>query len=111
MEIEQVLTEREQDALNSFVGNQTMLEAVKKVVLSSIYFDGTITKEGIPNSLTNFMLAKVSVAETQGLSNEQLGADMKASLAGVQLIEKGFAKLERFNKRKKPENKGSNPAR
>lgn len=113
MDIEQLLTDREKDELNRFVNNDVLLEAVKKVVLSSVYFDGTIKLSGIPEPLTNFMLAKVAIAENQDISNEKIGADMKASLAGVQLLEKGFQKLQRFNKKKKEQdvNKGRNPAR
>ena len=63
MELENLFTDREKDELHRFVNNDIMREAVKKVVLSCVYFDGTIKKTGIPDPLTNFMLAKVSLAE------------------------------------------------
>lgn len=110
MELEQLFTDREKDELGRFVNNEVMFKAVKKVVLSSIYFDGTLRKGGIPDPTTNFALALASMGiET---SNEELGANLKTSLAGVQLLEKGFAKLERFSRKKQPpKEKEPNPGR
>jgi len=110
MELEQLFNDNEKNELDRFVNNKVMFEAVKKVVLSSVYFDGTIRKEGLPDPLTNFALALASLGIQ--ISNEELGKSLKESLAGVQLLEKGFQKLERFSKKKaKPVEKRSNPAR
>lgn len=110
MELEQLFTDKEKEELNRFVNNPVMFEAVKKVVLSSVYFDGTIRKEGIPDPLTNFALALASLG--MQITNEELGKSLKESLAGVQLLEKGFQKLQRFNKKKvEPREEKLNPAR
>src|SRR3990167_8562358 len=110
MELEQLFTDKEKEELNRFVNNPVMFEAVKKVALSSVYFDGTIRKEGIPDPLTNFALALASLG--MQITNEELGKSLKESLAGVQLLEKGFQKLQRFNKKKvEPREEKLNPAR
>ena len=110
MQLEQLFSDREKEQLNSFVNNETMKEAVRKVILSAIYFDGTIHKNGIVDPTTNFALILASM--DLGIDDEKLGKQMKISLAGVQLMEKGFKRLERFDKKKqKQEEERSNPAR
>lgn len=108
--LDRILTDTEKNEIARFVNNKVMLVAVKKVVLSSIYFDGTINKDGIPDPLTNFLLAIASGA-MGSLTREQLGEKVEASLAGVQLLEKGFQRLEQFSKRKEPKKEEPNPAR
>lgn len=109
--LDRLFTDAEKNELARFVDNKVLLEAVKKVVLSAVYFDGTIRKDGIPNPLQNFVLALASVGFNQSMSHEELGKKVEASLAGVQLLEKGFQQLEQFSKRKLPKEKGPNPAR
>ena len=95
MKIQDILSELEKDKLAFIAGDPVMLEAVKKVVLNSVYFDGTLHKKGVPDVLKNFALA---LASRPGVTNEDLGAELKASLAGVQLLEQGFMELEKFKK-------------
>ena len=88
-----VLTELEKDKLKFVANDETMLGAIKKVILSAVYFDGTLRKNADPESQKNFCLA---LAAEPGINNERLGANLKASLAGVQLLENGFRELEKF---------------
>ncbi len=113
LQLEQLFSDREKEQISSFINNEDMFKAVKKVVLSSIYFDGTIRKEGIPSPLTNFALNLVAQATNDmKVSNAKLGRIMKESLAAVQLLEQGFAKLWRFDKKKpKKEDNKPNPGR
>ncbi len=111
MELEQLFTDSEKEALNSFINNPAMCEAVKKVVLSAIYFEGTIRKEGLPTPMENFTLA-FAAGSSGNLTREQMGEKLEASLIAVQLLNDGFARLQRFNKKKeKPEVERSNPGR
>ena len=109
LEINNILTDTEKEAISKFIDNDIMFKSVKKVILSAIYFDGTIQKEGIPDPLNNFMLALV--ATNSDKSYEELGKKVEASLAGVQLLVKGFQKLEQYSKRKEPKKEEPNPAR
>ena len=93
MKVQEVLSELEKDKLKLVASDEAMMGAIKKVVLSAVYFDGTLLKKGIPDPLKNFTLA---LASQPGVSDEQLGKNMKASLAAVQLLEVGFKDLERF---------------
>lgn len=109
MQLEQLLTDREKEAISSFINNEVMFKAVKKVVLSSIYFDGTIRKEGIPHPMKNWATALVN---DPTISDVKLGKMLKSGVAGMQLLEEGFAKLARFDKKKpKKESNEPNPGR
>ncbi len=95
MKLSEVLSELEKDKLSIVAGDEVMMSAIAKVVLNAVYFDGTIRKEGIPDPQKNFCLA---LASRPGATNEELGAELRASLAGVQLLEKGFEELATFRK-------------
>jgi len=104
MILEQLFNDREKEEINRFVNNPTMLEAVKKVILSAVYFDGTIRKEGIPDTAENFALGLAVVATNDmKVTDAKLGKELKTALAAVQILEKGFAKLQRFNEKKPKE--------
>lgn len=111
LELDRIFTDTEKNELARFVDNEVMYKAVKKVILSCIYFNGTIRKEGIPDPLENFLLALGSQCVNGSLTREQLAEKVETSVAGVQLLEKGFRELDQFRKRKEPKDKGLNPAR
>ncbi len=108
MKISDILTELEKDKLKFVAADEVMLGAIKKVVLSSVYFDGTLDKKGTPDPLKNFCLA---LAARPGIKNEELGAEIRASLAGVQLLETGFKALEGFKEFSVEAKPGKNQAR
>ena len=92
MKLDNILSVLEKAELAKFVENKVLTEAVKKVVLSAIYYDGTLVQNESADAQKNFCLA----IATEKLTNEELGAKLKASLAGVQLLENGFAQLSQF---------------
>lgn len=106
MELEDIITEREKGSLNRFVNDKVMLEAVKKILFSGIYFEGTIRKEGI--AIKNFTLDFVRNDRT----NDEIGADLRAAFMAIKLLERGFEKIVYFSKQKNSDNeKIKNPAR
>ncbi len=83
-----------------------MFKAVKKVLLSAIYFDGTIQKDGISNK--NFLLNIVAENKTASEIGEKVGA----SIAATQILEQGFRRLQYFDKKKVEQKTNTiNPAR
>ena len=92
------LNEIEKDQINAFLKNLTMKEAVKKVLLSGIYFDGTMTAGNPANPLKNFILGTMTTEHAQSLTQEQRGAKLDAIINAVSVIESGFSKLEEFRK-------------
>lgn len=111
MELEQLFNDREKERLHRFVNDDEMMEAVKKVVLSAIYFEGTLKEQGLPRPLENFALA-FAAGSTGQLTREQMGEKLEAALIAVQLLNDGFARLQRFNQKKsKPKEEKHNPGR
>lgn len=108
MDLLQLFTDREKQQLNKFVSDEILVELVKKVVLSAIYHEGTMKAD---RPLENFCLAFAD-RSMGGLTREQMGEKLEASLMAVQLLNDGFARLGKFNKRTKTQDENrSNPAR
>lgn len=104
------LNDIERDAIATFVGNPTMLEAVRKVLLAGAYFNGTL-QEGI-KAIPNYNFALMLVANREAAyTDEALGADLRAAYAGVRLIEQGFARLEEYKAEKSTPKDKRNPGR
>ena len=96
MEFTSLFTDREKEQLNRFAKDDILRELVKKVVLSAVYHEGTLLSD---NPLENFALA-FAAGSTGKLTREEMGEKLEASLIAVQLINDGFARLQRFNKKK-----------
>ncbi|MBC8235349.1 hypothetical protein H8E77_37870 [bacterium] len=99
MEFTQLFNDREKEQLNRFAKDDILRELVKKVVLSAVYHEGTLNSD---NPLENFALAfAAGAAGPHGkLTKEEIGEKLESSLIAVQLINDGFARLQRFNKKK-----------
>lgn len=111
MDNSSILNEIEFEELQKFLNNQTLKNAVKKVLLTGIYNDGTLRAGLEPNPNKNFILGFASNQVGTGASNELLGADVRAVIEGIRMIEVGYANLEKLKKvegvkAKAPINKG-----
>lgn len=109
LEITRLFNDREKEEIKKFINNEDMFKAVKKVVLSSIYFDGTIKKEGIPDPLHNWATA---LTNDPALSDAKVGKMLKSGVAGMKLLVEGFALLARFDEKEiKEKSDKPNPGR
>lgn len=84
------LSDSEQQKIASFMRDTKMVDAVKKVILAGIYFNGTLKPDVKANPLKNFAL---SLAFDPKIDNEALGADLRATAQGISFVEKGFGEL------------------
>ncbi len=98
------LDEIELEAVQKFYENTVMREAVRKVLLASIYKSGTLMKGVAADPLKNFALSLV--AQKGIATNEELGADLRAIWAGVNELEMGFKKMSKVQVESKKEKKG-----
>jgi hypothetical protein len=107
--VENILSDVEKLRLQDFLNDQILVEAVRKVLLFGIYYNGTLKSGQEADSQMNFALGLV--AAKADISNEELGADLRACAEGIRMVETGFKQLEKFKeiKNDKPEEK--NPAR
>ena len=93
MDVRKLLTELELKKVEQIAGDEVAFSALKKVLLASVYFDGTIQKDVDSESQKNFALA---IASEPGITAEAAGNKLLNALAGVQLLEIGFKDLKRF---------------
>ena len=91
--LEEYLTDVEQLEVTKFVENKLQYEAVKKVLLMPIYHNGTLRKGEKADPSRNFALGLVSHEAASALSNETLGADLRATFEGIRAVETAFKKL------------------
>ena len=96
------LSEIEKSALDRFVSDETMREAVKKVILSGVYDDGVL-REGKPSDpLKNFMLAYFTSPQGSLLPAEEKGYRLEAILNAISMVETGFKNLDKYKSVKSP---------
>lgn len=103
------LTDQEIDKLAAFNQDEVMFEAVRKVILAAIYSNGTLRKGIEANPLQNAALALVSQADSN-ITNEKIGADLRAFWEGVKALEMGLSKIQEYKHKDIIEQLGENPA-
>ena len=91
------LSDHEIMALEKFNDDKVMVEAVRKVLLEGIYFQGGLQHGKIADPSKNFMLALVT--SNMDLShNEVLGEKVRSAAFGVIAVESGFKAIEQYVK-------------
>jgi hypothetical protein len=103
-----ILNDVEQAAVTAFYANEGMRESVKKVLLAALYTNGTLKPGVTTDPLKN--LALVHVSQHPELSDEQVGANLRALYHGINALEVGFNNLANY-KKVEPKEKKENKAR
>ena len=105
MDTTEILDQIEQDAIQRFIGDEIMYNAVKKYLLVYLYRDG-VARTGVPHDgTTNFALAMAwGAINPQGIprSDEELGQNVRALAQGIHAIESGFRELKDMKKLEAP---------
>jgi hypothetical protein len=104
------LTENEVQAIEAFCKNETMFEAVKKVILQTIYSHGVNVKGKKQNPLINGALNLVALSTNNPIPDEQLGQNLRGIWAGLELLERGYKNLTEIKTVKKEESEEENTA-
>lgn len=107
------LSDIERQKIEIFNQDTVLVNAIKKVLLATIYSNGILKKDVDPDPLKNgaLSLAFMTLNGQALVSNEELGADLRGLAQGVNLLEQGLAHLSKITSKKedKPEATG-NPA-
>ena len=103
--LEDFLDEQEQTHIQNFFENEKLREAVKKVLLSPLYLQGTLKKGRKANPNANWLYQAI------GNTNENLGAVIRAKTEALAFIEEGFKLLSMFKKQEQTVEKKINQAR
>ena len=109
-----MLTDIQKQKIIAFNQDEEMVEAVRKVLLASIYSNGTLREDQKAEPLRNAALglANLTIAGQAVITNEQLGEDLRAFAQGVNALEAGFMELTKIKKDEKPtKDEGINEAR
>lgn len=93
--LKDVLTPTEIERLEVLMADDVMFGAVRKVMLSSMYTQGTTDSLG-QSSMYNSALALVTNKENA--TNEELGMDLRALYQGLSQLELGLGELMKFKK-------------
>lgn len=105
-----ILNEIEKNELAKFADNQTMMGAVKKVLLRGVYVDGTLRKGETPEPLKNFLLSIVSKAMDTD-DDKKIANALRAASMGIQVVEYTFEELKKFKKVEALKGELKNPGR
>lgn len=106
--ISEYLSELEQVKLLSFVSDKVMMEAVRKVLLAGVYYNGTLRPDFKADPTKNFALG---IAFDTHRSDAELGTDLRATAYGISFIEQGFNEIVKMtNQPMKTELPKENPA-
>ncbi len=104
-----ILNEQELIEVRKFLENEVQMEAVRKVLLGGIYYNGTLKPGEASDPSRNFALSLV--AQRGQASNEELGQDLRACSQGIILLETAFQKLLTYKEKEEPKEKEKNQAR
>lgn len=89
------LNDIEREKVISFTSDEVMVEAVRKVILASIYNNGTLRQGEKTDPLKNgaLGLAFLALSGRAIITDEQLGQDLRGLSHGINLLEAGFKEL------------------
>jgi len=105
------LNDTEKSLIQNFLDNTVLKEAVRKVILSGVYSDGTL-KQGIPaDPSKNFILGSMTIKERVLLPDAEFGSHLRSIINGIGLVESGFTQLEKLRKVNEVTETKKNPGR
>lgn len=98
--MQDILSDLEKEAIGAFLANETMAEAVRKVLLVPVYANGVFEKGRAAEPTRNFALTLAMEMENNGMtgaiSDEDLGRDLRASTKAIRMLELGFKQLKSY---------------
>jgi len=93
------LSKVEQDKIAAFNQDKVLAEAIKKVILKAVYSQGILSPDKPANPMTNAAFGLVALTQQGIISNEALGADLRAWFEGCKMVELGFTELAKIKSR------------
>lgn len=107
--LDEVLTDKELNLITQFADNPEMREAVKKLFLTGIYYNGTLQKGLSPEPLINWALID-PLSNTREYTDEILGQKLRGKAKGIEMLEQAFFQLDTYKTKKEKEKVEENPA-
>lgn len=94
-EYKKILDDAECQQLEALNENPTLLNALKKILLHKIYYQGVLKPGSDPDPSLNWIM---TLAAREDMTNEHLGADIKGRVFGVKIVNSAFKEIEKFRK-------------
>ena len=93
------LNDLEVAKIEAFCKDEAMFEAVKKILFAILYSDGVVKKDEKLNQRNGaFSLIANAYSENKSITNDELGAQLRAKFEGVHTILNGFDQLKSIKK-------------
>jgi len=105
---EEFLSPLEVSRLEAFIQDEALVEAVRKVLLAGVYYNGVLYQSEKANPFRNFALDETLL--NPQYSDAQVGADLRAKAQGIRAVELAFKEFEKFKNEAKKDEKKDNPA-
>jgi hypothetical protein len=109
--IHEFLTDLEVAELQKFNDNLALSDAVKKVILAVINNRGVVKKgQSVKPTFNGALGLSAQALSGRNITNEELGADIRAYTQAVYLLEDGFKEIAKIKIKKEEGNPEKNPA-
>ena len=109
--LDSILDDNEKLAIQMFVDNDVQREAVRKIILSTVYYNGVLEKGKQANPTINAAFGLASNKEELHLSYEDLGKHLNTQWEAIRLLELAFSNFHRYQTVKKEKVEVKNQAR
>lgn len=111
MQTDDFLNEIEIEQVKLFNGNVVQREAIRKILLASVYANGVLKPGEKANPLRNAALGLLLGQNgLRPVTNEKLGEELRGMAEGVLAIEEGFNKLSKYSEEVVKAKEEENPA-
>ena len=94
--LDDTLSDAEKSQLESFNANPMMAQAIKKILLFTIYNNGTLEAGKAPNPTMNFLLSYA--LQDPKVDDATVGRDLRIQAAAVKLLELSFMEIEAYER-------------
>ncbi len=98
--VKDILSEREVQEMEKFVNNDVMVQAIEKVILYGVYYNGTLLKGKEAKPMMNFALNMITNAKMMNSSptDEMLGRELRGASEGIMLLQSALRMLKTLKK-------------
>ncbi len=99
------LNDLEKVKIETFCKDEDMYNAVRKVLLANLYSHGVedeVGEDGEHDPAINGAFSLVSLAPTNPIPNEEIGAQLRAQWAGINILVNGFNQLQTIKSEGQP---------
>lgn len=90
------LNEVEKEELRKLAQNKTAMQALEKVMLEPIYFQGVLNPGEEAKPHHNVFVAQLTQPVMENAPNEEFGLYAKAMVNGLKFVQTGITKLGKF---------------